>query len=171
MAVKPTSSKNRLPLWKTLCVLWCVIAVGFWISFFWMVLGEKTYEFLQPRESITEIRIGICTGEVFLYNHADEEWPDLVSSAYRVHTELDPGQFDSFLGDFHQLKCHQWFNDPNPCIREETLQIRYDDGSVEWICAHGTFSWDSQTGTAEMTWYYFDADAFREFLCGYCNLP
>ena len=162
---KPVKKRSRVG--KVLFVLWCAMAVCFWISFFWLIFQEKTYEFLQPRESIAEIRIGSCTDATYLYMHSDEEWLPLVVSGYRVHTELAPERFDAFLKDFHRLECRQWVNDPNPSIQGETVQILYSDGSMEWICAHGTFSWDSQTGTAKMTWYHFDKDAFPELLRSY----
>ena len=164
MAGKGASGKKRISLWKILCILWCVIAVGFWLSFFWMVFREKTYEFLQPRDSVAEIHIGFCAEATDLYSYPSEEWRELVSSRYQPHAELDPSQFDSFLEDFHSLECHQWVNDPIPCIQGETIRILYTDGSMEWICAHGTFSWDSTTGKTDATWYHFDTDPFREFL-------
>lgn len=171
MAAKNTSGKKRFSLWKILCVLWCVIAVGFWISFFWLVFQEKTYEFLQPRESIAEIHIGSSTGATDLYSYPSDQWQDRITSLFQPHTVLDPSRLDAFLEDFHALECHHWVNDPIPCIQDETIRILYTDGSVEWISACGTCAWDSQTGKADMTWYYFDTDAFREFLRSYSNLP
>lgn len=161
------SGKKRSRVGKVLFVLWCAMAVCFWISFFWLVFREKTYEFLQSRDSVAEIHIGFCAEATDLYSYPSEEWRELVSSRYQPHAELDPSQFDSFLEDFHSLECHQWVNDPIPCIQGETIRILYTDGSMEWICAHGTFSWDSQTGAAKMTWYHFDKDAFPELLRSY----
>ncbi len=162
---KPVKKRSRVG--KVLFVLWCAMAVCFWISFFWLIFQEKTYDFLQPQDSVAEIHIGFCAEATDLYSYPSEEWQELVSSRYQPHAELDPSQFDSFLEDFHSLECHQWVNDPIPCIQGETIQILYTDGSMEWICAHGTFSWDSQTGTAKMTWYHFDKDAFPELLRSY----
>lgn len=122
------------------------------------------YEFLRPTDQIEKIQIARIMEDLDLYQYPVSETFSMLDDATFTISTVKPEHLGTFLEDFSQVPCYQWANDPIPHLRDKALLITYQDGSVEWVCADGTFYWDNTSSEAGMTWFYFDTEAFSNML-------
>lgn len=136
-----------------------------WIS------GNETYEFVRPASEITHVEIFTVTEDIGLFSRSSSEIPEIVDQAGIPSIDLEQAQYSTFWTDFDDVRCREWWNDPSPSIEGGTILIQYADGSLELICAEGTFYSDAVSGKSGLTRYYFDREEFSAFLEKYGYPP
>lgn len=132
-----------------------------------LAIMNPPYRCQFPSDQITRIDLVDVQEPVDLYSYDSKVIPDIILNASTVCVELDRESIQGFLKDFSGIQYGIWENDPCPHIQDGTILITYADGSLEWICARGTFYQNHSTGKAGMTWYYFDENSFTQLLQTY----
>ena len=149
----------------------CILCyIGFFILMS-VLNNNKTYELLYPAEEITSIEIIMVDDDVGLYYFPVNEISEILDQRTIPVCNLEDTQIPACIEDLQQLSASKWWNDPTPHITDGTLLVTYQNGSREWISAHGTFYCDASSGEDSMTPYFFDNEEFDTFLISYGYIP
>ena len=148
-----------------------IAAVSGFATFMSWLNSNKTYELLHPVEEIASIQIIQIDDYISIYGNPIEEIPEMLDQRTTVIGSLEDTQITACTQDLFALPASRWWNDPSPCIAGGTLLITYRSGSREWICARGSFYYDTVDEGPGLTWYFFNREVFSDFLQKYGYIP
>jgi len=144
-------------------VLFIAAVLGF-VTFMSWLNSNKTYKLLYPVEEIAAIQIVQIDDSISIYGNRLEEIPEMLDQRTTVIASLEDTQITACTQDLFALPASRWWNDPMPYIEGGTLLITYRNGSREWICARGSFYYDTVDEGPGLTWYFFSLEVFSSFL-------
>lgn len=158
----------------SLCCL-CVILAN--LLFFGCLVGfmilmttinsNQRYELLYPADEVATVKIIHFYEPVYLHFSQEDHISEQLELRTVSASPLEDSLSTTCINELPLLSANQWWNDPHPIIVGGTLLITYANGSQEWICASGTFYYDTASGNYRLTNYYFDNEEFTAFLQEY----
>ncbi len=123
--------------------------------------AKSVYIFYESLDNIVSIKI------VDIENNA--EFLQYVGD-FSIIEELGVDRWDSFLSDFKQVPCYEYWNDPQQYICGKSIMVTYSDDTVEVISSvsSAVFPKDKlQDSPGSFNRYYFDKDLFYSLISKY----
>lgn len=154
-----------------IAVLVQLLIIGVGIGIFLLTSAANnsvSYPTMHPIDEVVSVSIVHIDKELYLYDFSSEEAQDLIDQHSTVVMQLNKEKITTCMKDLSTLSAKKIGNDPPPLfLAGGTLLITYQDGSQEWLCAKGTFCYNSTSGEQGMSLYYFNAEEFINFLTAY----
>ena len=155
-------------------LLLIAVGCGVILGFCWVMslfIQDKPYALMLPPEEIVSIEVIHVSKDVGQGDYPLDEIPSVLGSYTLVLYTLDSSEITACTKDLSAIPASRIWHPGHPSIWKGTLRITYANGSTEWICEHGAFTYDGLKD--EVSWgpYCFDTEVFAPLLQKYGYQP
>lgn len=141
-----------------------IITVGPVLLFLWLMFGDHStvYEFSQPFENITSVKIVNVESDWDVYNQNFD--------SIEVIANIEYDMIQEFYDNFTSLQCERTGMDSIMGFDYEAFMIKYSDGSCEVVDIYGGYHYDAVKDKGGYKYYYFEKEPFDELIEKYIAL-